>query len=128
MKRVDILSNRLLFVPVHCDAHWCLAAVDLKQQQFSYYDSLSCKDDTCLQRLRDYIMKKLSLHTVTERPFVYPVIPQQSNQSDYGVFVCMFARYLAIGSGTAVNFNFSQQGMPLVRKHMVIELLAKKIL
>jgi len=66
-----MLSKRLLFVPVIRDVHRCLAVVDLKLQQFSYYNSWSYKDDACLQWPRDYILKKLSLHTAIEWLFVY---------------------------------------------------------
>ena len=127
MKEVDILSKRLLLVPVHLGNHWCLATIHLKFKQLCYYDSLNNKNDTCLQRLRDYIIKKSSLlDTVSDHEWscMYPEVPQQSNHSDCGVFVCMYARYLAKRS----NISFSQLDMPIIRRHMVIELLAKKLL
>ena len=121
----DLFSQRLLLVPVHLGTHWCLATVNFEHHQLCYYDSMNGKNDRCLQLLEEYIMLFHHLHTISKWSTVYPQgIPQQKNHSDCGVFICMYARQLAC-SGL---FNFSQEGMIQIRKHMIIELVFKKLL
>ena len=64
-------------------------------------------------------------HKVLEWPAIHhKEIPGQSNQFDCGVFVCMYARKLA----EEVPFNISQGDIPAIKKHIVLELLVKKLL
>ena len=51
-------------------------------------------------------------------------IPCQTNGSDCGVFVCMFAEYLS----WKAEFTFDQSHMPYFRKRMVSEIVENKLL
>lgn len=130
MKDTDILSKQLLLIPIHLGTHWCLATVDFSVQQFCYYDSLKGTNNTCSQLLRDYIQQKASIcnsvdHTFSEWPNVtHENVPQQLSNCDCGVFMCMYARQLS----ERVPLCFSQADIPVIRKHMVIELLLKKLM
>ena len=130
MKAVDIFRMELLLIPLHLQTHWCLATIDFSLQRFCYYDSLQATNSSPLQLLRQYIQQK-SFHcksvdyTFSQWPDVYHKnIPQQFNNSDCGVFLCMYARYLSERS----PFCFAQTDIPVIRKRMVIELLFKKLL
>lgn len=131
-KDIDIFSKRLILIPLHLGMHWCLATVDFDTQQFCYYDSLEGTNTTCLKLLRDYIQQKSSNcksrsvdHIYPEWPNVIPDnVPQQFNGYDCGVFVCMYARLLSERGPLC----FSQTDIPVIRKHMVIELLLKKLI
>ena len=121
----DLFNKRLLLVPVHLGTHWCLAALNFCHHQLCYYDSMNGTNDRCLQLLEEYIMSFHHLHTISTWSAVFPQdIPQQKNHLDCGVFICMYARQLACNS----PFNFSQEDITQIRRHMIIELVCKKLL
>lgn len=131
MKDVNLFNKQLLLIPIHLQMHWCLATVDFKLKQFCYYDSLRGVNNTCLQLLKEYIQQKASGCKSNDHTFsvwsnvIRQDIPQQYNSYDCGVFVCMYARLL---SEKAPLNSFSQTDMALIRKHMVLELLSKKLI
>ena len=45
-------GHDILLVPIHLKVHWCLAAIDCKSKNISYYDSLQEENNTCLTILR----------------------------------------------------------------------------
>ena len=133
VKEVNIFDMKLILVLVHLGTHWCLATIDLHNHQFCYYDSMKGSNTTCLQHLKEFVTEKATAmavthHEVLEWPTVHHSdIPGQSNQFDCGVLnnnICMYARMLA----EEVSFNFSQKDIPAIRKHIVLELLIKKLL
>ena len=126
-KQVDIFSKRLLLFPVHLQAHWCLAAVKIADGQISYYDSLGQTNFTCLHAVMKYLQyqsKSKKLNLIECNGIHCKDIPMQYNSYDCGVFVCMYARYLAADS----PFSFDQEDMPNIRKHMALELLSKTLI
>ena len=129
MKDVDLFDKELLLIPIHLETHWCLATVDFKLKQFRYYDSLKGINHMCLQLLREYIEHKAfdlksSVCNFSEWTNVFHNdLPQQSNNSDCGIFLCMYARCLSERS----PFSFAQSDIPFVRKHVTLELLCKKL-
>ena len=130
VKEVNIFYMKLILVPIHLGTHWCLATIDLCNCKFCYYDSMKGSNIICLQRLKEFMTKQATVMAVTHHNFMewpsvhHSNIPGQSNQSDCGVFVCMYARMLA----EEVPFSFSQTNIPAIRKHIVLELLIKKLL
>ena len=118
----DVLTKRLLVFPVHqaeC-SHWCLAVANVLNKQIVYYDSLKKENSICLEVLSSYLHK---LGSIRFSRYEDRNIPMQSNGYDCGVFVCLYARYLAERSA----FSFNQKDIPAVRKQMVTELLCKKL-
>lgn len=130
VKEVNIFDMKLILVPIHLGTHWCLATIDLHNHQFYYYDSMKGSNSTCLQHLKAFITKRATVMAATHHKFLeWPVIhqrniPGQTNQFDCGIFVCMYARMLA----EEIPFNFSQRDIPVIRKHIVLELLMKKLM
>ncbi|KAB1270265.1 Sentrin-specific protease 1 [Camelus dromedarius] len=39
-KKVDVFSVDILLVPIHLGVHWCLAVVDFRKKNITYYDSM----------------------------------------------------------------------------------------
>ena len=130
MRDVDLFSMQLLLIPIHLITHWCLATIDLTKRKFCYYDSLKGKNLNCLEYLRQYIQqeslsRQCTQYNFSEWPDIFHQdIPGQRNDSDCGVFLCMYARKLSEGS----PFLFTQDDIPTIRRHMVIELLDRKLL
>ncbi len=50
-------------------------------------------------------------------------IPYQTNGSDCGVFCCTFMDYVS----SNLEFDFSQENMPLFRKRLALCIMKKKI-
>ena len=118
----NVFTKRLLVFPVYqaeC-SHWCLAVANVLNKQIVYYDSLKKENSICLEVLSSYLHK---LGGIRFSRYEDRNIPMQSNGYDCGVFVCLYARYLAERSA----FSFNQKDIPAVRKQMVTELLCKKL-
>ena len=129
-KKVNIFEMDFILVPVHMGDHWCLAVIDMRNKEITYYDSLSGTNYDCLLTLKKYLsdesMDKLKkpLDTMDFKIKHMDNIPLQTNHSDCGVFVCKFAEYIS----RRADINFTQKDMPQFRKTMVYEILQKKLL
>ena len=66
--QVDIFGHDILLVPIHLKVHWCLAAIDCKSKNISYYDSLQEENNTCLTILR-YTITWCSMSSVIKKVF-----------------------------------------------------------
>ena len=121
-KSVNLLSKRLLIFPVHQDlSHWCLVIADVAAKQLIYFDSLANDNHHCLKVLNDYLQERSGqCFSVKQEKNV----PRQTNSSDCGVFICMYARCIAGESA----FCFSQTDIPSIRKQILFELLHKTLL
>eukprot|EP00794_Sanderia_malayensis_P003544 gene3544-4047_t len=153
-KKVDIFSVDIVVLPVHLGMHWCLAsesesesesdsylhafsscvsastAIDMRNKQIVYYDSLKGDNVQCISALRNYIMeehkdKKKSSLNINEWSEILPKnIPEQLNGCDCGVFACKYAECLTRGS----ELNFTQNDMPYFRRRFIYEIVTKKLL
>lgn len=131
-KKVDIFSKEKLLIPIHLeeDNHWCLVLVDFSQQAIKYYDSLGGRNFKCLKIILKYLI--LEYHHKKEEEFSangwmlvnVNKCPKQENLWDCGVFVCMFAEYLARGA----PLNFSQSDMHKFREQIAYEIEKKKLI
>jgi len=124
-KSIDLFSFDKIIIPIHKGNHWCIGVIDLKTKLFSYYDSLGSVDQTCIDRLRSYIVdehksKKKSKLDISAWKDYCPGhnIPLQYNGVDCGVFACKYADYVAQDK----PFNFSQKDIPKIRKKMIEEI------
>lgn len=126
-----VLDCDLAVMPVHQGMHWCLAVLDLRARTVTYYDSLFGEDHDCVANLARWLddeaadkgRKPLS-PLVRNWPRLYPKdIPQQKNGCDCGVFMLMYADWLARN----LPFAFSQEDMPGLRRRIVAELLALRV-
>lgn len=120
---MDLSQLTHLIVPFHKPGHFILAEARLQDREILQYDSLHGrlrKKD--LKLIRDFAHKLTSandLKTWKIKSAPPDRIPTQFNGSDCGIFVALFARYLAEGK----NLSFSQDDMPDYRRTIAYELL-----
>ncbi|KAI6217881.1 Ulp1 protease [Aphelenchoides besseyi] len=129
-RKVDVFSYDVLLVPVHLGNHWCLAVIDFKAQEISYFDSLGGKNVGCLEALKSYLQeehrdKKKSEIDLSNWNFECKAeIPRQMNGSDCGVFTCVFAEF----SSRRYELKFDQRIMPYYRQRMVYEICNRTLM
>ncbi|NWI97585.1 SENP2 protease, partial [Pitta sordida] len=135
---VDLFKQDLILVPIHLTAHWTLLVIEIRKKTIKYFDSLGQKGDnickTLLQYLQEESREKRNLElTVSEWtlrnpkfPFLYipQEIPQQTNGSDCGVFVCKYADFISRDK----PITFTQEHMPYFRRRMVWEIIHQQLL
>lgn len=130
-KKVDIFSKDKLIIPIHMELinHWCLVCVDFKEKSIKYYDSLGERNFKCMKLILFYLLME---HThkkhreLSVNGWLLKNIkdcPQQENDWDCGVFVCMYAEYLTRGA----SLNFSQKDMDNFRKQIRSEIKRKQL-
>lgn len=129
-RKVDILAQDLMVVPIHLDIHWCMSIIDFREKSIVYYDSMGSSNPKCLAALKQYLQdesldkKKQSYDMSDWKLRSAKNIPQQMNGSDCGVFSCMFAEYVCANK----KITFTQDDMPYFRNKMVYEILKGKLL
>ncbi|XP_068001300.1 sentrin-specific protease 2-like isoform X1 [Melanerpes formicivorus] len=129
---VDLFQQDLIFVPIHLRVHWALVVIDVRRKTIKYYDSMGQKGDKICQTLFQYLREEshekrnleLASSEWTLRSMESHEIPQQSNGSDCGVFVCKYAEYISRDRAT----TFTQKHMPYFRKRMVWEIIHQQLL
>ena len=52
--QVDIFSYRLLLLPIHLGAHWCLCVVKPMSKEIQYFDSLKQPNDECMEVMKSF--------------------------------------------------------------------------
>ncbi|CDS36300.1 sentrin specific protease 1 [Echinococcus multilocularis] len=132
-RSINLFEHDLILVPIHDRTiHWCLVAIDLRKKTLSYYDSMGGVNDRCLDALLDYLnaesqdklQKPLEAMSTWRKINMGTSVPQQSNGSDCGVFLCTYAEFLSRDA----EFTFSQEDMPNIRKRMMYEILTRQLL
>ena len=123
-----LLQQDYVFVPWCISAHWVLAAVLPKQKQILVLDSLAI--DSTKPSAQKGIEKMWRLLSMEDSSLDcgkwgfftnnHHDIPQQDNSYDCGVFVCMYARCLALSSPLPLNIIS-------YRKQMIVELHQQEI-
>jgi len=130
-KNVDIFSKEKLIIPIHIEemSHWCLVCVDFKEKTIKYYDSLGERNFKCLKFILFYLFmehlhkKDTEFHAGGWLLQNVPDCPQQENDWDCGVFICIYAEYLTRGA----PFDFSQKDMKRFRKQIRAEIKKKQL-
>ena len=143
-RKYDILSYRMIFIPVHHSNHWFLITFDGKYlislDPYNYPESNGLKKKHLLEGNRKYhehILMDLKEHYFKPLYSLYkkqwtdlqikvqmpPDIPAQNNSFDCGVFLLMFAKYLVFRK----EFDFTNDDMRRMRDEIRNELTATKI-
>lgn len=136
-KKIDIFDNDVILIPNHLKDHWTLTVVDFRYRRISYFDSMAdglintSKGSWHMKNIPEYLHFEHQDKRNSPPPGEWIIgdpgidgeegsvgIPQQSNGSDCGVFVCQFAEYIA--RDAPLNFDPSQ--MPFIRKRMMHEI------
>ena len=104
-KNEDIFSKRCILFPLHVNEnHWILAFVDVTRKCIFGLDSLpsACRAETELHLLSllvylewEWIRVRPTQHFGAWHLCIPENIPKQTNDSDCGIYLCYFAKYLA---------------------------------
>ena len=120
--KVDLTTVDMVLIPINQSQHWSLVAVDIKERQLHYYDSIIgnqkrssgpriCKKCLDLYFERKGISDKFQIKIKENAPV-------QRNTYDCGVFLCQNAEQLARRSYA----NSKQEDMPYFRRKMMQEI------
>ena len=131
-KQVDLFSDAdVVLIPVHVVDHWALGVVDLRRKTTQYLDSLGSDSLDFHAVVLDYLKQEHTskkggeFDTISFRRLVPPAsLPLQSNGSDCGVFISMYALLIAAG------IDVTKLGTPDVdamRKRMAVDIVRGKI-
>lgn len=129
-RKVDIFAHDIILIPVHKGVHWCMAIIHLKNKTIKYYDSFGVPNDRVLSALYEYLKsesldkKKVKLDMSGWKMENVRNIPQQENDSDCGVFSCMYAEFVTRNRPIV----FTQQQMQYFRMKMVYEICTGQML
>lgn len=125
-KKKDLFAFDLILVPLHMDkAHWALGVVDLRARTSQYLDSLGKLDCPLFHKfinryLHDEHVREGGIGDVQSlTPAPPPQLPTQSNGSDCGVFLCLFA--LAIARGVRLDAVEEKQ-IPVMRRRIAVQI------
>lgn len=129
---VDIAMLDLVVFPVNLgNSHWVLAAIDLRQRQFLYLDSMYGSDDSnVLQNLRRWLYDEVQNKHGTEQADRMKInlwddiegpsyLPRQGDDGSCGVFTLYVADYLELGKTP----DFTQEDIPILRQRAVLYLM-----
>ncbi|XP_035190441.1 sentrin-specific protease 2 isoform X2 [Oxyura jamaicensis] len=129
---VDLFKQDLIVVPIHLTMHWALAVIDVRRKTIMYFDSMAQKGDKICEALFQYLQEEsqekrnleLSFSEWILRNMEPHEIPQQTNGSDCGVFLCKYADYISRDK----PITFTQNHMPYFRRKMVWEIIHQQLL
>ncbi|KAI4291143.1 sentrin-specific protease 1 [Pancytospora philotis] len=124
---VDLTAYEFLVIPVHLGVHWTLIVVN--GYDIEYYDSMggfSARACTAVRSLMQAVHRARKGADGDYAIFnMSRCIPQQQNSDDCGVFCCMLARFRI---DTSCGEFFASSMAPLLRRRMLHELLAERII
>ena len=128
---VDVFACDRVMLPISIGGvHWVAVVVDLRARRFEYLDSLHGKDNAaCVATVRRWLndeaeakkgapIEGLDRWPTRERKD----IPKQLNGCDCGVFLCLYARALAMGERLTGGGTW-QRGMVKHRRALALEIL-----
>ncbi|XP_072200714.1 sentrin-specific protease 2 [Excalfactoria chinensis] len=131
-RNMNLFNQDIILVPIHLRSHWTLVVVDVRKKTITYFDSFGKKGTKICETIFQYLQEeswekqkvKLSSSEWTLHSMESHEIPQQSNGSDCGVFMCKYADYVSRDK----PFTFTEKNMPYFRKRMVWEIIHQQLL
>eukprot|EP00755_Sulcionema_specki_P011194 Sspe_Gene.48462::Locus_25259_Transcript_1_2_Confidence_0.667_Length_909::g.48462::m.48462/K08592/SENP1; sentrin-specific protease 1 len=124
-KKIDVMAQPLVFLPIHHKEHWTLVTIEPPTRTLTYYDSMGGDGEGVLDLLEPWVLHLEGTfepqRTAWSRST--PDVPKQDNSDDCGVFVCAFANALAYKR----PFDFVAGDTAYLRKRISIELLLGRI-
>lgn len=125
-KNVDIKSKKMIIFPVNIqNSHWTLLLIDIQGKTISYLDSYgdtgSTATKTILKWFKQYCKTKDISIIEDEWTSKNIQVPSQHNCSDCGVFILMYAEFVA--DGCLNPQTFSEKDMGYFRTIIAINIL-----
>ena len=127
-RKVEIFKHGLVFIPVHVKPlHSALIVIDMKLCSLKFYDSLGgvCIFQTHLASIKSWMEHEHLLRKTKPLSWEHwkqglaDNIPLQTNGSDCGVYMCEYARCLAMEE----PISFLASDLPKIRERMAMEAL-----
>lgn len=124
-KKIDIFSYDLVLIPLHVhNSHWALGAVDIKSKSIEYLDSRrDPPPENFFQYVKKYLKDELSGNTQDDIQsprwikIQYDNLPEQLNDNDCGLFMCLYATYLAAGMSAEL---VTREELTVMRQRMLV--------
>lgn len=131
-RSVDISSYRILFVPIHVSGnHWCIAKIDREELSIDYYDPYHEPNHVVLGVLLGFLNsvadkegREFHTNAWTLNNVNGPRQPAE-NESDCGVFCCMWAECYARDIENPPTFTV--RDMPEFRKRIKYDICRGQI-
>ena len=129
-KDVDVFAMQSIVFPINVsNSHWYLAVIRIPEKTITYYDSQGGTGQNCLEDLRRWLcdepMNKRNVKLdQNEWTFVSPQksVPQQNNNDDCGIFMCLFAECLCCAE-EELPFAFSHVDMSHMRRRIGLSVM-----
>ncbi|XP_074340019.1 ubiquitin-like-specific protease ESD4 [Apium graveolens] len=124
----SLIECEKIFVPIHKEAHWCLAVINRKDEKFQYLDSLKGGDRQVMKVLAKYIVDEMkdktgkSMDVSSWKQEFVEDLPEQKNGYDCGVFMIKYADFYS----RDVGLCFDQKHMQYFRQRTAKEILRLK--
>ena len=116
----DIFKLDKIFFPCNINNnHWCLVVAFMQEKRIQFYDSSGRDGMNYLEGIMNYLKDEWRAKKDSQLPESdrWKLVnntddtPQQENDFDYGVFICMFAEILSYGR----PLSFSQHDVTRLR-------------
>lgn len=117
----ELFDKHMLFIPAIYRNHWRLVVWDLLNSRVETYDSGQTESDT----IQPFIHQILTQKECPRSRCAIQIkknLPKQNNMYDCGVFVCLFAKHVALHR----EINFTADEMPELRKQVALEILGDR--
>lgn len=108
-----------------------MTIINMKKKLIQYFDSMGTPNDRVLDTLEDYLKQEETIYKTRKESIPsswkkenVQGIPQQTNESESGIFACMFAEHISRGKRIA----FKQNHMKSLRKRIVYEIYKGKLI
>ncbi|KAF5140932.1 ulp1 protease [Vairimorpha ceranae] len=108
---INIFTHNLIYFPVHLHNHWIFVCYDVLKKQLEYRDSLLGYCQSVMDNISDFLIfeyKRLfNKDLIVNKKFIED-IRTQSNGSDCGVFVLMYAKNRLKNTNTLIYSNMQK--------------------
>lgn len=126
----DLEQVELVLMPVHLVDHWALGVVNMREKTTMYLDSLGTDSSEFHKIIVGYLDEEFSVKHASEPKPVWKKskspknLPLQSNGSDCGVFICMYA--LALASGGNLQ-EATAERVPVMRRRIACDIVRGRV-
>ena len=136
--RINIFNHSYILVPICHFDHWSLVNIHVKDKKVRYFDSLvSLKTNDERKKVIKEFISKIIVHDSSKINFttdilewgfrVESMLPQQTNNYDCGIFICLFAKIISynlkISPSQFLNEYISEYRLRILEEIRKVELL-----
>ena len=104
--RINIFKSDYVLIPICYSDHWSLVNIHIKKKKVRYFDSLiSLTTNSERKKIINEFVSKIILHDSAKIDFSTELsdwkfrneslLPQQTNNYDCGIFICLFAKVIS---------------------------------